>query len=140
MTDKDSDVLRDRFRSRTPDEDESEDPDQSREVENSSPTDMKIDTENERPDRSGEKESSSEEGQDEPVSEDPVRERQQEVMYLRPAERDRLRSLYDELDGRSKVVGEGGMAKNDEFYSSLVDFVTDEYRDEFVAFLGLDDI
>ena len=70
--------------------------------------------------------------------EETVRERKQEAMYLKPSQREELRNFYDELDARSKLNGDGGLAKNDDFYESLVNFVLEERRDEFVEFMGLD--
>lgn len=71
---------------------------------------------------------------------DTVRERKQEAMYLRPEQREALRDFYEELDARSKLAGNGGLTKNDDFYEAFVTFVIDEHREEFKQYLGLDDI
>jgi len=60
-------------------------------------------------------------------------------MYLSDDREDAIKSLYNEVDGRAKIAGEDGISKNDEFYPALVDFVTEEYREEFIEFLDLHD-
>lgn len=111
MSDND-DVLRDRFRSHQPDN--TDGPDDAHDTDDSSGPDDSEDAS--------------------------VRNRKQEAMYLRPEQRERLREFYDELDGRSKVAGEGGLTKNDDFYEAFVAFVIDERREEFIEYMGLDEL
>lgn len=121
--DESSDVLRERFQNRASGSDGSDNADETGETGTASETDD-----------AGETPAAQETAS---ADEETVRERKQEAMYLRPAQRDRLREFYDELDGRSKVAGEGGLAKNDDFYEAVVAFVIDERREEFIEYLGL---
>ncbi|WP_135306303.1 hypothetical protein [Haloarcula amylovorans] len=126
MSDND-DVLRDRFRSHQPDS--SDNTDNSHDTDGSSDSGGPDDI-----DDSSNADNSSESG------DASVRSRKQEAMYLRPDQRKRLRNFYDELDGRSKVAGEGGLTKNDDFYEAFVEFVIEERREEFIEYLGLDEL
>lgn len=123
----DDDVLRDRFRSHQPgdtdDTNDAHDTDDSNNSDNSDMVDVADETQ-----ETDEADGAS------------VRERKQEAMYLRPEQRERLREFYDELDGRSKIAGEGGLAKNDDFYEAFVTFVVDERREEFIEYLDLDEL
>jgi len=120
----DDDVLRDRFRSHQPDQtdgtDNTDDANDTGETDNADVTHETQETDT--------------------TDETSVRERKQEAMYLRPEQRERLREFYDELDGRSKVAGEGGLAKNDDFYEAFVAFVLNERREEFIEYLDLDEL
>ncbi|EMA12957.1 MULTISPECIES: hypothetical protein [Haloarcula] len=120
----DDDVLRDRFRSHQPDQTDSTD--NTNDANDTSETDMA--------------DVAHETQETDTTEETSVRERKQEAMYLRPRQRERLREFYDELDGRSKVAGEGGLAKNDDFYEAFVAFVLDERREEFIEYLDLDEL
>ncbi|QIO25517.1 hypothetical protein [Haloarcula sp. JP-L23] len=123
----DDDVLRDRFRSHQPDQtDDADDSSGAHDTDETGETDM-ADVTHETQETDSSDETS-------------VRERKQEAMYLRPEQRERLRDFYDELDGRSKVAGEGGLAKNDDFYEAFVAFVIDERREEFIEYLELDEL
>jgi len=120
----DDDVLRDRFRSHQPDG--ADDSDDAYDTDDADGSNM-VDVTKQTKDTDGTEQTS-------------VRERKQEAMYLRPEQRERLRNFYDELDGRSKVAGEGGLAKNDDFYEAFVAFVIDERREEFIEYLELDEL
>ena len=123
MSEKDS-PLSDRFEGRKPDEDNANDTNDS---DNSNGSSVTSDSTN-----TGDADTTSDN--------DNVRERKQEAMYLRPEQRQELREFYEELDARSKLAGEGGLTKNDDFYEGLVSFVIDENREEFKEFLGLGDV
>ena len=143
MSDDDDDVLRDRFRSHQPDQ-----TDNSGDANNSYDTSDANGTHG--ANKSGEPNNAYNTGDTgksnmtdathETQEADSVRERKQEAMYLRPEQREQLRDFYDELDGRSKITGEGGLAKNDDFYEALMTFVLDERREEFIEFLGLEEL
>lgn len=51
--------------------------------------------------------------------------------YTRLEQREWSREFHDELDGCSKVAGEGSLVKNVDFYESVVSFVRNEQRGEF---------
>lgn len=65
-----------------------------------------------------------------------TRNRRQVPMYLPDEKADNLNSLYEQLDGRSKVAGEGGIEKHADFMEALVDFAI-ENEDELAARLGI---
>jgi len=65
-----------------------------------------------------------------------TRNRRQVPMYLPDEKADSLNSLYEQLDGRSKVAGEGGIEKHADFMEALVDFAI-EHEDELAARLGI---
>jgi hypothetical protein len=65
-----------------------------------------------------------------------TRNRRQVPMYLPDGKADSLNSLYEQLDGRSKVAGEGGIEKHADFMEALVDFAI-ENEDELAARLGI---
>ena len=65
-----------------------------------------------------------------------TRNRRQVPMYLPDEKADSLNSLYEQLDGRSKVAGEGGIEKHADFMEALVDFAI-ENEDELAARLGI---
>jgi hypothetical protein len=120
----DDDVLRDRFRSHQPDQ--TDGTDNTDDANDTGETDMA--------------DVAHETQETDTTDETSVRERKQEAMYLQPEQRERLREFYDELDGRSKVAGEGGLAKNDDFYEAFVAFVLEERREEFIEYLDLDEL
>ena len=66
-----------------------------------------------------------------------TRNRRQVPMYLPDEKADRINHLYDQLDGRSKVAGEGGIEKHADFMEELVDLATD-HEDELAARLGIE--
>ena len=65
-----------------------------------------------------------------------TRNRRQVPMYLPDEKADRLNSLYEQLDGRSKVAGDGGIEKHADFMETLVDFAV-EHEDELATRLGI---
>lgn len=65
-----------------------------------------------------------------------TRNRRQVPMYLPDEKADSLNSLYEQLDGRSKVAGEGGIEKHADFMEALVNFAI-ENEDELAARLGI---
>lgn len=141
----DDDVLRDRFRSHQPDQtDDSDDADDTDDTGETNIPDVAHETqEADSTDGAGETDMADmahETQQADSTDETSVRERKQEAMYLRPEQRERLRDFYDELDGRSKVAGKGGLAKNDDFYEAFVAFVIDKRREEFIEYLELDEL
>ena len=66
-----------------------------------------------------------------------TRNRRQVPMYLPDEKADRINQLYDLLDGRSKVAGQGGIEKHADFMEGLVDLATD-HEDELAARLGIE--
>jgi hypothetical protein len=66
-----------------------------------------------------------------------TRHRQQVPMYLPDEKVDELNKLYERLDGRSKVAGDGGIEKHADFMETLVSFAVD-HEDELAARLGIE--
>ena len=66
-----------------------------------------------------------------------TRHRRQVPMYLPDAKADELNKLYERLDGRSKVAGDGGIEKHAHFMVTLVEFAV-EHEDELAERLGID--
>ena len=66
-----------------------------------------------------------------------TRHRRQVPMYLPDAKADEFNKLYERLDGRSKVAGDGGIEKHADFMVTLVEFAV-EHEDELVERLGID--
>ena len=66
-----------------------------------------------------------------------TRHRRQVPMYLPDAKADELNKLYERLDGRSKVAGDGGIEKHADFMVTLVEFAV-EHEDELAERLGID--
>jgi len=66
-----------------------------------------------------------------------TRHRRQVPMYLPDAKADELNKLYERLDGRSKVAGDGGIEKHADFMESLVDFAV-KHEDELAQRLGIE--
>lgn len=67
---------------------------------------------------------------------DSTRNRRQVPMYLPDEKAESLNSLYEQLDGRSKVAGEGGIEKHADFMEALVDFAI-EHENELAGRLGI---
>jgi hypothetical protein len=65
-----------------------------------------------------------------------TRHRQQVPMYLPDKKVDELNALYQQLDGRSKVAGEGAIEKHADFMETLVEFAI-EHEDELAQRLGI---
>lgn len=70
-------------------------------------------------------------------SPDSTRNRRQVPMYLPDEQADRLNSLYEQLDGRSKVAGNGGIEKHADFMETLVDLAI-EHEADLAARLGIE--
>jgi len=66
-----------------------------------------------------------------------TRHRRQVPMYLPDAKADELNKLYERLDGRSKVAGDGGIEKHADFMVALVDLAV-EHEDELAEQLGIE--
>lgn len=66
-----------------------------------------------------------------------TRHRRQVPMYLPDAKADDLNKLYERLDGRSKVAGDGGIEKHADFMVTLVEFAV-EHEDELAERLGIE--
>lgn len=65
-----------------------------------------------------------------------TRHRRQVPMYLPEAKATALNQLYERLDGRSKVAGEGGIEKHADFMEQLVEFAI-EHEDDLAAELDI---
>lgn len=68
---------------------------------------------------------------------DATRNRRQVPMYLPDEKADLLNGLYERLDGRSKVAGDGGIEKHKDFMEEVVEFAV-EHEDELAARLDID--
>lgn len=68
---------------------------------------------------------------------DATRNRRQVPMYLPDEKADLLNGLYERLDGRSKVAGDGGIEKHKDFMEEVVDFAV-EHEDELAERLDID--
>jgi len=68
---------------------------------------------------------------------DATRHRRQVPMYLPEEKADLLNGLYERLDGRSKVAGDGGIEKHKDFMEELVTFAV-EHEDELAARLDIE--
>ncbi len=66
-----------------------------------------------------------------------TRHRRQVPMYLPDGKADELNKLYERLDGRSKVAGDGGIEKHADFMVTLVEFAV-EHEDELTQRLGIE--
>lgn len=71
-------------------------------------------------------------------SPDSTRNRQQVPMYLPDEMANQLDSLYELLDGRSKIAGNGGIEKHADFMEAAVTLVIDS-EDELAMRLGIED-
>jgi hypothetical protein len=68
--------------------------------------------------------------------EDATRHKRQVPMYLPEEKADLLNGLYEQLDGRSKVAGDGGIEKHADFMETLVEFAA-ENEDELAKRLDI---
>lgn len=118
MTDP-QDELGARFDDRTPEEDNSQDTD------NASGTDNANNTGN----------TGNSPGPD--ASGDATRNRRQVPMYLPESKANALNELYERLDGRSKVAGDGGIEKHKDFMEEVADFAV-EHEDNLANRLGIE--
>lgn len=66
-----------------------------------------------------------------------TRHRRQVPMYLPDEKADELNKLYERLDGRSKVEGDGGIEKHADFMVTLVDLAV-EHEDELAERLEIE--
>lgn len=142
MTDP-KDELGARFDDRRPDSDTSDEKsgdthnassvDNSNDVDNTS--DMNNSSDNDNPSNTGNTgQAGSRPGPERDA--DATRHRRQVPMYLPEKKAERLNELYERLDGRSKVAGEGGIEKHADFMEELADFAV-EHEDEFAARLDI---
>lgn len=69
--------------------------------------------------------------------ENATRHRKQVPMYLSGDAATAINQLYERLDGRSKVAGEGGIEKHADFMETLVEFAV-ENEDDLAARLQID--
>ena len=127
MTDP-KDELGQRFDERRADTERDEGTDQSSDSDNTSVSDNTGDTGNAN-------EVGSKPGPDRDDS--ATRHRRQVPMYLPDAKADELNKLYERLDGRSKVAGDGGIEKHADFMVTLVEFAV-EHEDELAERLGIE--
>lgn len=68
---------------------------------------------------------------------DATRNRRQVPMYLPDEKAESLNSLYERLDGRSKVAGDGGIEKHADFMEAVADLAID-YEDTLADRLGIE--
>jgi len=127
MTDP-KDELGARFDERRADTDSDEETDQADSIDNTSVTDNTSNTGNT-------KDTGNKPGPDR--DESATRHRRQVPMYLPDAKADELNKLYERLDGRSKVAGDGGIEKHADFMVTLVEFAV-EHEDELAQRLGIE--
>jgi len=112
------DELASRFEERAPDSDNTDDTDNSDDVNNTNNANN----------------TSSKPGPD--PDDDATRNRKQVPMYLSEERADLINGLYERLDGRSKVAGDGGIEKHRDFMSAVVDLAV-ENEDELADQLGI---
>ena len=124
MTDP-KDELGQRFDERRADTDSDEETDQLSDTDNTSVSDNTGNT----------NESDSKPGPDR--DESATRHRRQVPMYLPDAKAAELNKLYERLDGRSKVAGDGGIEKHADFMVTLVELAV-EHEDELAKRLGIE--
>jgi len=67
---------------------------------------------------------------------DATRNRKQVPMYLSEERADLINGLYERLDGRSKVAGDGGIEKHRDFMSAVVELAV-ENEDELADRLDI---
>ena len=127
MTDP-KDELGARFDERRADTDSDEETDQADSINNTSVTDNTSNTGNT-------KDTGNKPGPDR--DESATRHRRQVPMYLPDAKADELNKLYERLDGRSKVAGDGGIEKHADFMVTLVEFAV-EHENELAQRLGIE--
>ena len=68
---------------------------------------------------------------------DSTRNRRQLAMYLPEPKAEQLNNLYDRLDGKSKIAGEGGIEKHADFMEALVELAVD-HEDELADKLRIE--
>lgn len=127
MTDP-KDELGARFDERRADTDSDEETDQAGGIDNTSVSDNTGNTGNAN-------DAGSKPGPDR--DESATRHRRQVPMYLPDGKADELNKLYERLDGRSKVAGDGGIEKHADFMVTLVEFAV-EHEDELAQRLGIE--
>lgn len=66
-----------------------------------------------------------------------TRNRKQVPMYLPEEKVSELNGLYEQLDGRSKVAGDGGIEKHADFMEELVELAVD-HEDQLAERLGIE--
>jgi hypothetical protein len=66
-----------------------------------------------------------------------TRHRKQVPMYLPEQKAEELNKLYERLDGRSKIAGDGGIEKHADFMQTLVEFAT-EHEDRLAERLEIE--
>jgi|GEM_PF-3124784 len=71
--------------------------------------------------------------------EDATRHRRQVPMYLSDDRAEKLNNLYEQLDARSKIAGNGGIEKHRDFMTELVDFAI-EHEDDLAERLKIEEI
>lgn len=126
------DELGQRFDDRRPDnEGDSDSTDNTSDASNLDNSDNSDNT-----DYSGSQTSSSEKPGPDP-SPDSTRNRRQIPMYLPEAKASQLNSLYEQLDGRSKVAGQGGIEKHADFMEAVVALAI-EHEEDLAARLGIE--
>lgn len=132
-----SEDLKNRFETHKAGDDEDSEDDEVEDVDEEIDAEADMETESDTTETSATEPAGSESGS-RPESEIPVRQRNQVTMYLGDDREDAINDLFSEANARSVLDDQGEISKNDEFYPALVDFVTDQQREEFLAFLGLD--
>jgi hypothetical protein len=70
--------------------------------------------------------------------EDATRHRRQVPMYLSDERAEELNNLYEQLDARSKIAGNGGIEKHRDFMAELVDFAI-EHEDDLAERLKIEE-
>ncbi len=130
MTDP-KDELGARFDERRADTDNDEKIDQADSIDSTSVTDNTSNTSN----TGNANDTGSKPGPDR--DESATRHRRQIPMYLPDAKADELNKLYERLDGRSKVAGDGGIEKHADFMVTVVEFAV-EHEDELAQRLGIE--
>ncbi|NGM71575.1 hypothetical protein G6M89_21765 [Natronolimnobius sp. AArcel1] len=125
------DELGQRFEDRRPDSED--DPDPTANTSNTDNLNNPSNSDNTSSSREGG--SSKKPGPD--PSPDSTRNRRQVPMYLPDEQADQLNSLYEQLDGRSKVAGKGGIEKHADFMEAVVDFAI-EHEEDLAARLDIE--
>ena len=126
MTDP-KDELGARFEDRRPDDEDADEPEQT---DNSDSPDISNSSDNSN--NTGDTDNKPGPDRDE----DATRHKRQVPMYLPEEKADSLNGLYEQLDGRSKVAGDGGIEKHADFMETLVEFAA-ENEDELAKRLDI---
>lgn len=139
-----SDELRKRFEDHAPDDDENSEVDQTQNTDNTNNAQNTNDMNNtqnmddaDNPSNTGKVDKT---GSTPGPDKDPnaTRNRTMVPMYLDDDRKERLNDLYDRLDGRSKVAGEGGIEKHADFMTAVADLALDS-EDELADRIGIPD-